>query len=148
MSYYFDRNSRKIVTVFDRRSLVPAIEDTYRPLGDDIPQTIYFSLSDGTTFPVDASKEIIIGRKARPDDPPVTINLTNHEGHEKGVSRQHAMIKQVQDCLMLCDLDSINGTFLNGKRALPLKRYALLNGDTLRVGRIELTISYEAPAQS
>ncbi len=145
MSYYFDRNSRKIVTVFDRRSLAPAMDDTYRPLGDDIPPTVYFSLPNGTAFSVDVSKEIIIGRQARPDDPPVTIDLTRHNGHEKGVSRQHAMIKQVQDCLMLCDLDSINGTFINGKRALPLKRYALLNGDTVRVGRIELTLSYDAP---
>lgn len=147
MSYYFDRNSRKVVTVFDRRSLVPAIEDTYRPANDDIPDTIYFRLPDGTHFTVDTRHEIIIGRQARPDDPPVTIDLTQHGGHEKGVSRQHVMIKKVQNCLMLCDLDSINGSFINAKRALPLKRYALLDGDTVRVGRIELTLSFKAPAQ-
>jgi pSer/pThr/pTyr-binding forkhead associated (FHA) protein len=148
MSYYFDRNSRKIVTVFDRRSLAPAMEDTYRPATGNIPETIYFRLNDGTTFAVDTRQEIIIGRQARPDDPPVTIDLARHHGHEKGVSRQHVMIKDVQNCLMLCDLDSINGTFINAKRAMPLKRYALLNGDTVRVGRIELTLSFKAPTRT
>jgi pSer/pThr/pTyr-binding forkhead associated (FHA) protein len=41
------------------------------------------------------------------------------------------------------DLDSINGTFVNNRRALPTKRYALMDGDEITVGRLKLTIRYK-----
>lgn len=132
----------KVVTLFNRKKLRPAIDDTSRLASGDVPAMIYFVLPDGSEFPVDATKDVVIGRQPREDDPPVTVDLECFDGHDLGVSRHHAMIKYIKDNLVLVDLDSINGTFVNGHRALPLKRYNVMDGDTITIGRLTLEVRY------
>ena len=58
------------------------------------------------------------------------------------VSRLHCrFMAGAAGALEVVDLDSTNGTFVNGKR---VKRSTLVAGDRVRVGRIELEVS-EAP---
>jgi signal transduction histidine kinase/ActR/RegA family two-component response regulator len=52
-----------------------------------------------------------------------------------GVSRFHARITQVNGCWMLQDLDSRNGTFVNGKR---VSSHILSPGDRIRLGQVAL----------
>ena len=54
------------------------------------------------------------------------------------VSRLHCRITAAADNLEVVDLQSTNGTFVNGKR---VKKARLADGDCLRVGRVELTIN-------
>lgn len=139
----YDDNENNIVTLFNRKTLRPAIDDTQRPdSGGDVPQLVYFVMPDGTEYPVDTSIDVVIGRQSREDDPPVTIDLEDYDGHDLGVSRHHAMIKHVKDNLVLVDLDSINGTFVNGHRAMPLKRYNIGDGDTITIGRLTLELRF------
>jgi pSer/pThr/pTyr-binding forkhead associated (FHA) protein len=51
------------------------------------------------------------------------------------VSRRHCTIRQVDEGYELSDLDSRNGTFLNG---IPVKHQMLKHGDAIRVGSSEL----------
>jgi pSer/pThr/pTyr-binding forkhead associated (FHA) protein len=53
------------------------------------------------------------------------------------VSRVHCRLEAGKDGVAVTDLSSTNGTFVNGKR---IERATLANGDTLRVGRVELTL--------
>jgi pSer/pThr/pTyr-binding forkhead associated (FHA) protein len=57
------------------------------------------------------------------------------------VSRLHCRLSAGATELQVDDLDSTNGTFVNGKR---VKRSSLKEGDRLGVGRVELVISREA----
>ena len=141
MSKYADDNNN-VVTIFNRKKLRPAIDDTSRPSEGLIPKAIFFVLPDGSETALDTRAEIVIGRQARPDDPPVNLDLEPFDGHELGVSRQHCMMKVINDKLILVDLDSINGTFVNGKRAKPLKRYQLVDGDTISVGRLAIELRF------
>ena len=54
------------------------------------------------------------------------------------VSRLHCQLTATADSLQVKDLGSTNGTFVNGKR---VKTAELKDGDTLSVGRMELTVS-------
>jgi transcriptional regulator with GAF, ATPase, and Fis domain len=54
---------------------------------------------------------------------------------DPGVSRRHCTILQVDQRYDLNDLDSHNGTFLNG---VPVKHQAISHGDKIRVGSSEL----------
>ncbi|HKB11930.1 MAG TPA: FHA domain-containing protein [Vicinamibacterales bacterium] len=54
------------------------------------------------------------------------------------VSRLHCRITAGADELEVVDLESTNGTFVNGKR---IQKAVLADGDRLRVGRVELTIA-------
>lgn len=59
-----------------------------------------------------------------------------------GVSRQHAQIRVAGDCATIEDLDSKNGTWVNGRRiASPA---SLRAGDTIRVGVVALTYRINA----
>jgi pSer/pThr/pTyr-binding forkhead associated (FHA) protein len=54
------------------------------------------------------------------------------------VSRLHCQITATADSLQVKDLDSTNGTFVNGKR---VRTSELYSGDTLSVGRVDLIVS-------
>ena len=54
------------------------------------------------------------------------------------VSRLHCQLTATADSLEVKDLDSTNGTFVNGKR---VQTSLLRDGDTLSVGRCELNVT-------
>lgn len=60
------------------------------------------------------------------------------------VSRLHCRLSATDDGIHVKDLDSTNGTFVNGKR---IKAANLRAGDRLKVGRVELQVSREASSQ-
>ncbi len=57
------------------------------------------------------------------------------------VSRLHCQLTSNADALHVKDLDSTNGTFVNGKR---VTTSPLREGDRLTVGRVEFTVSKSA----
>ena len=54
---------------------------------------------------------------------------------ETSVSRKHCVIQQAGEQYEVVDLDSLNGTFVNG---VPVRRKAVEHGDTIRIGNSEL----------
>jgi pSer/pThr/pTyr-binding forkhead associated (FHA) protein len=54
------------------------------------------------------------------------------------VSRLHCQLTATKDSLHVKDLDSTNGTFVNGQRVTTAE---LKDGDKLAVGRVELMVS-------
>jgi pSer/pThr/pTyr-binding forkhead associated (FHA) protein len=54
------------------------------------------------------------------------------------VSRLHCQLSAISDALHVKDLDSTNGTFVNGER---ITFASLRPGDRLRIGRAELKVS-------
>lgn len=54
---------------------------------------------------------------------------------DQGISRHHFLIKKDGNCLKIKDLQSHNGTFVNG---IPIQEQPLKHGDRIRVGRTEL----------
>lgn len=51
------------------------------------------------------------------------------------VSRQHSAINATSQGFVLVDLESANGTWVNGKR---IERYLLRDGDEIRMGRVKI----------
>lgn len=140
----YAENKHDIVTIFGRKSTQPLLDVNGDEVeATDIPETIYFIMPDGKALGVDSMGEIVIGRRPRQEDPAVAVDLEAYDGHQQGVSRYHAMIKQVNSVLMICDLSSINGTLINGKMAEPLKRYVLRDGDTITVGRLTIELKFK-----
>lgn len=62
---------------------------------------------------------------------------------ERIVSAQHAKIARLEEGFVLIDLESTNGTFLNG---LPIERARLRSGDVLRLGPNGPTVEVEVLA--
>ncbi len=69
------------------------------------------------------------------------IDLTQDDGALYGVSRQHACIYQGDDGAYIEDINSTNGTFINGQRLAPMQMHPLHNGDRLKLGQLEMQVA-------
>jgi len=83
----------------------------------------------GAMFPLSVT-ETTLGRES------ASAVWLNHAS----VSRRHCVIRQENDAFKVYDLDSYNGTFVNGR---PVKEQVLAHADQLRVGNVELLFLIE-----
>lgn len=91
------------------------------------PRIVVKGLEEGVTQPFNDGR-IIIGR-----------DINNHLVLEAdNISRRHAAVERHAGQYFVCDLNSANGTYLNGQRidSAPLK-----DGDRVRIGNFSLVVS-------
>ncbi len=69
------------------------------------------------------------------------VDLTQDDGALYGVSRQHACIYRGDDGDYVEDINSTNGTYVNGQRLRPLQMHPLHNGDLLKLGQLEIKVT-------
>src|SRR5690606_39052546 len=77
---------------------------------------------------VEPSKRVIFGRSDSSTTIAPDVDFAPYGAVEKGVSRQHAALEVNEDTLMLLDVGSSNGTYLNGQRLLPNQPRVLRDG--------------------
>lgn len=143
ISDYFKKISTDVVTHHSMpRPRRPVELAEARTSESEIPALLRFHLPNGVTLEATTDREVSIGRRSRTTDPIVTLDLHQHGGFQHGVSRYHAMIVAVKGTLYLRDLNSINGTFLNGYKLLPITSYALKSGDVITLGDFEMTLEF------
>jgi hypothetical protein len=68
------------------------------------------------------------------------VDLLPYQAFDKGVSRIHAELHVTPDGVYVCDLDSANGTYLNGKRLDPQEPIPARHGDLVQLGNLKLQI--------
>lgn len=94
--------------------------------------------------PASEIEEFILGRRDPQGGDAPKVDLTDSDALDKGVSRQHAIIKRVEHgVLAVIDNASPNGTYLNGQRLVPQQPRILRNGDVIRLGRLSLNVIFE-----
>jgi pSer/pThr/pTyr-binding forkhead associated (FHA) protein len=91
-------------------------------------------------FPLRPGERALMGREVefmlqRPD-----VDLGHFESAERSVSRTHAMLDCTLNGLQITDLNSANGTFVNGKRLAAFETEAVHDGDQLRFGQIAVQL--------
>jgi pSer/pThr/pTyr-binding forkhead associated (FHA) protein len=102
------------------------------------------------TFVFDAERveELIIGRMDPITGTKPDVDLREHGGIEKGVSRKHATIVRRNGSLSIVDQGSPNGTFLNGQKLIANQPRVLRDGDDVRLGHLVLRITFERSTPS
>ncbi len=101
----------------------------------------------GELLPLEANN-IIIGRRDPKYQVPLDLDLSRLDPG-KAVSRQHASIGRDGNSHYLLDMESTNGTWLNGEKAVPGKKLPLKDGDLIQFGvAVHLTFVEAAPAVS
>lgn len=86
---------------------------------------------------------VIFGRSDNSQSVAPDVDLAPFGALDKGVSRQHAALEISEDTLMLLDIGSANGTFLNGQRLLPNQPRVLRDGDEVRFGKLVTYIYFK-----
>jgi pSer/pThr/pTyr-binding forkhead associated (FHA) protein len=79
--------------------------------------------------------ELVIGRRRGSD---IELPFAS-------VSEQHARLSRGEKGWLVADLDSANGTFLNGRRLTPLVPQAFSVGDVLRLASVDLVFEGAGP---
>lgn len=87
--------------------------------------------------------ELLIGRRDSVTGIEPDLDLTPFSALEKGVSRVHAAFRRGEDVLSVVDLESANGTFLNGQRLAPNQPRLLRDGDEIRLGKLVMHIYFK-----
>ncbi len=111
-----------------------------RPDREFEPETLYLYVVGGENadpLRFRGSGSITLGRK-NPDGStvPDLLDLNPYHAFSLGVSRQHARINHDEGKYSVEDLNSSNGTLLNGNRLETGRAYPLRSGDYLQLGEL------------
>jgi pSer/pThr/pTyr-binding forkhead associated (FHA) protein len=103
---------------------------------------VIFQLGEDTAkaFGVEVRGATVIGRADETSGEKPQFDLAPYGAMEAGVSRRHAVLMPTDNTLALMDLDSTNGTYINGVRVEPGQKYALRAGARVAFGRLQLTV--------
>ncbi len=94
----------------------------------------------GANLPLPASGQAVVGRADPVSNVFPDIDLTDHGALERGVGRRHARIFLQNGLVLVEDLNSTNGTFLNTTRVQPNHPQTLRAGDELRMGTLVIKV--------
>ena len=118
------------------------VEDTFGPA---LCRSRFLFLIENTRVQVNLQGTMVIGRVDPLVDKQPDLDLTPYKAEGCGVSRHHAQIERRDKTLHITDLDSTNGTYVNGRRLAPQQAYLLRAGDEIRLGKLELNIYFIEP---
>jgi hypothetical protein len=104
----------------------------------------FYFAGSATQIAVATDEEFVLGRKTE-EDAEAMVDLTYPDGFAHGVSRRHAKIRSSPNGYMITDLNSSNGTWLDGKILPPSQPVELPSGGTVQLGRLKLVAIYNSP---
>jgi pSer/pThr/pTyr-binding forkhead associated (FHA) protein len=139
-----DVSTRRVDDAFELTDEIrEQVTRTYIPPSSSLS---LFLLNMGEPIAVRTEDEFVLGRVDEATSEPI-VDLTEFDGFATGVSRRHALIHAAGEKYMLTDLNSSNGTWLNGHRLVPTRWYVLPSGAVIQLGRMKLVVSYIDPPQ-
>jgi hypothetical protein len=111
-------------------------------LGPDEPLVLFIEDSNEPLW-LEPCRQAVLGR-VHPQNPQrPDVDLSPFQGFILGVSTRHvALVRQQSNELMIEDLASRNGTFLNGERLRPHTRYQVHSGDYVRLGNLTMQVNF------
>jgi hypothetical protein len=124
----FDNHHRQAYT--ESKRLAPMRRVT---MADDVQLVMTEGPRPGWTFSLD-KQTLILGRDPRND-----ISIDHPQ-----VSRRHARITLQEDVWVIEDLESMNGTFVNGRRLV--ERHTLARGDAIGLSEAVTLVYRKQPA--
>ena len=105
--------------------------------------TVMFALMDSRTLlPIHVADRVVIGRLDVASSENAEIDLTPYNGRELGVSRRHAALYRQRNTMTLADLDSSNGTYLNGIKLISHQPRLLREDDEVRLGNMQFRVYF------
>jgi hypothetical protein len=103
-------------------------------------------VESGQQMILTVSGDLIVGRADNVTDYIPEIDLTPHGAYRFGLSRRHALIRRHEGSLLVKDLSSRNGTFVNGEQVNAGETHPLRDGDELRFGNLALRVNFQRKA--
>lgn len=107
------------------------------PAGATPVLVVQRGMRPGVEYPIYEGKNFM----GRTDEEPVDINLEDQEPAERTwSSRQHSCITFENGLLIVEDLNSANGTYVNRTRVWPGTKQPVKVGDVIQIGTIHMKV--------
>jgi hypothetical protein len=97
-------------------------------------------VDNGLIIHLAGQTEFTLGRSAEAQPILPDVDLSAFEAYSQGVSRLHAVLKILQERVVISDLGSSNGTRVNGQKIAPHVDFPLNNGDIIALGKLKLQV--------
>jgi hypothetical protein len=97
-------------------------------------------LDSGHIMAFSDRSEYTLGRLSENQPIEPDVDLSPFKAFDNGVSRLHAVLKHVDDTVILVDLGSSNGSYINGIRVMPNVEHLLRHGDIVALGKLKMQI--------
>ena len=97
-------------------------------------------LDSGQILPVSERSEFTLGRVSENQPIMPDIDLSPFKAFDNGVSRLHAVIRNNSGNVIIMDLGSSNGTYINGTRIVPNIEQPLRHGDVVALGKLKMQV--------
>jgi pSer/pThr/pTyr-binding forkhead associated (FHA) protein len=97
-------------------------------------------LDTGQVLPLTGRNEFTLGRISEGQPIMPDIDLSPYQAYASGVSRLHAVVKRDGPRVILMDLGSANGTYINGKRLTTNVEQTLNHGDIVALGKLKIQV--------
>jgi hypothetical protein len=118
-------------------AVTPAAPPAKLPDGSQPRLVVLRGQKPNVEFPIYEGLNFI----GRADEKPVDIDLEDQEPPDRvWCSRQHALITYEEGGLVVEDLNSANGTYLNRNRIYPGQKQPLKAGDVVQIGNVQLKV--------
>jgi len=101
---------------------------------------VVLQVTGGASIQPELDGVMILGRSNIHSPQHPDIDLSRFQAFQLGVSCRHAMMICEDGQLLLADLGSTNGTYLNAERLIPHQAYPVKHGDELRLGHLVLKL--------
>jgi hypothetical protein len=100
-------------------------------------------MESGQILPLADRTEFSLGRSAEGQPIVPDVDLSPFNAYASGVSRLHAVLKLIKNKIIIMDLGSSNGTYLNGTRLAPYIETPVVHGDILYLGKLKIQLLIE-----
>jgi hypothetical protein len=97
-------------------------------------------LDTGQVMPLSDRNEFTLGRISEGQPIMPDLDLSPYQAYANGVSRLHAVIKRVGQSVMIMDLGSANGTYVNGRRLTANVEQIVNHGDVIAFGKLKTQV--------
>jgi pSer/pThr/pTyr-binding forkhead associated (FHA) protein len=114
--------------------------EIYNVIPDGVSEVVLEFVESGKKLRLKENREYTIGRMGKKQALIPDVDLSQYGAFQKGVSRLHAILKTFPGKCLLVDLDSANGTRVNGNRIIAYEDTPLKNGDTIILGSFKILL--------
>lgn len=112
----------------------------------DTGMVLCLDIADDETPPVvlrlPQKRQIIMGREDPKAGQNPDIDLIPYGAYQCGISRRHSSLELNGKRLLVRDLESSNGTFLNGDMLDPQEPNQIRDGDVLHLGKLRIKVTF------
>lgn len=97
-------------------------------------------MDSGQILPLSDRNEFTLGRVSEGQPVMPDVDLSPFQAYANGVSRMHAVLKRDGVRVVVMDLGSANGTYVNGKRLTADTERLLNHGDVVALGKLKFQV--------